>query len=384
MTCETLTGVQGAAAAVCPACDNEFPRVLIVDDENGPRQALRMLLKPEYDVLLASGPDAALQTLRQCLVDVVITDIRMPGATGIDLLRAVKQEWPEVEVIILTGYGQLDTAMSAIDLGAFAYVEKPFDNEVILEKVRASLARRRENLEHRALEELAFRASRFETLGRLITGTMHDLGTPLSVMNANVELLMNRAETPEQAMRLKTIQTQLGHCTDLVRTTMNFLRHAPSKRAPFSLNGVVRTCMEMAGPVLAKDGVEIVLDVDPALPSLMGELILVRQALLNLLTNAGQAMRAQAPPRRISVSTRREGGQVCLSVEDTGPGIPAHHRARIFDALFTTKAEGGTGLGLAVVKHVMEHHQGTIELLDPPGGGTRFVLRFPVPIDEPY
>ena len=382
MTCETLTGELDVIPGDSTCGDSHLARVLVVDDENGPRQALRMLLKTEYDVMLASGPDAALRTLRQCPVDVVITDIRMPGATGIDLLRAVKQDWPDIEVIILTGYGQLDTAMSAIDLGAFAYVEKPFDAEVILGKVRDSLARRRENLEHRALEELAFRASRFETLGRLITGTMHDLGTPLSVMNANVELLMNKVSEPEAAARLQTIQVQLGHCTDLVRTTMNFLRHAPAKRAPFSLNAVVRTCIDMAGPVLTKDGVEIQVELDPVLPPLMGELILVRQALLNLLTNAGQAMHGQAAPKRISLSTWREEDKACLRVEDTGPGIPAHYRARIFDALFTTKAESGTGLGLAVVKHVMEHHFGTIELIDPPGGGTDFVLRFPVPFSD--
>lgn len=380
MTCETLTGERNSVTGGGMYGDTQIARVLVVDDENGPRQALRMLLKPEYEVVLASGPDAALRTLRQCAVDLVITDIRMPGATGIDLLREIKRDWPDIEVIILTGYGQLDTAMSAIDLGAFAYVEKPFDAEVILGKVRASLARRRENLEHRALEELAFRASRFETLGRLITGTMHDLGTPLSVMNANVEILMNKVSEPDVVKRVRTIQAQLGHCTDLVRTTMNFLRHAPSKRAPFSLNGVVRTCVDMAGPVLAKDGVNISVELDPVLPPLMGELILVRQALLNLLTNAGQAMQAQETPRHISITTRREGNEACICVEDTGPGIPPHYRERIFDALFTTKAESGTGLGLAVVKHVMEHHFGTIELIDPPGGGTRFVLRFPVPV----
>lgn len=364
-----------------PVCDTESgmerSRILIVDDENGPRQALRMLLKPYYDVQLATGADSALQFLQDQTVGAVITDLRMPGASGIALLREIKSNWPEVEVIILTGYGQLDSAMAAIDLGAFAYVEKPFDNDEMLAKVRACLARREETLQHLALEDLAFKASRFETLGRLVTGTMHDLGTPLSVINTHIDKLMGLEVTPDVAVRLRSIQSQVSYCAEIVRTTMNFLRHTPSRRAAFSLNSVVRTCLEVAGPIMAKDGVKIDLALETGLGPIEGELILVRQAVLNLITNAAQAMKDQAEPRHILIRTWAEGGEVCLSVEDSGPGIPRAQRPRVFDALFTTKNEGGTGLGLAVVKHVMAHHSGRIELEEPEERGARFVMRFP-------
>lgn len=352
-------------------------RILVVDDENGPRQALRMLLKPFYEVLTATGADAALELLQQETVGVVITDLRMPGSSGIALLREVKTNWPEIEVIILTGYGQLDSAMAAIDLGAFAYVEKPFDNVEMLAKVRACVARREETLQHLALEELAFKASRFETLGRLVTGTMHDLGTPLSVINTHIDKLMMQRLEADVAVRLRSIQAQVSYCAEIVRTTMNFLRHTPSRRAAFSLNSVVRTCLEVAGPIMAKEGVQIELDLETGLGPIEGELVLVRQAVLNLITNAGQAMGILEGNRTILIRTWTQDGEVCLSVQDSGPGIPGHQRTRIFDALFTTKSEGGTGLGLAVVKHVMAHHHGRITLEDPEEGGARFVLCFP-------
>ena len=152
--------------------------ILVVDDENGPRQALRMLLKEEHDVLLASSVAEAMVVLAQTPIDIIITDIRMPTETGLDLLRKVRQHYPEVEVLILTGYGELDTALEAIEYGAFAYLEKPFDKDLMLQKIRACAEKHKQDQNRRALEYLALEANRFETLGRLVSGTLHDLGTP--------------------------------------------------------------------------------------------------------------------------------------------------------------------------------------------------------------
>lgn len=353
--------------------------ILIVDDENGPRQALRMLLKEEYRVLTADGVAAAMAFLEHEVIDLIITDLRMPDQSGIDLLRHVRERFPGAEVIILTGYGQLGTAVQAMDFGAFAYMEKPFDNNQMLARVRASLAKRREMLEHRALEELAFQANRFETLGRLVTGTMHDLGTPLSVIGTHIEMLLRNPDRPDLDARLKTMSAQVDHCTDIVRTTMNYLRQTPGKRTPYSLNTVATACLDVARPILTKQEILTEMTLDPDLPMLTGEIALVRQAVLNLVTNASQAMQGMPAPRVIRVHSWQEPGWVCLSVEDNGPGIPKEFRFRIFDALFTTKAERGTGLGLSVVKHVMEHHGGDVTFEEPDNGvGARFVLRFPV------
>ena len=355
----------------------ERATVLVVDDENGPRQALRMLLKEEYNVLTADNVPRALGVLGEQQVDAIITDLRMPGLSGIELLRQVRKLFPGLQVIILTGYGQLDTAMAAIDHGAFAYIEKPFDNEFMLARVRACLAKKKEETEHRALEEIAFQANRFETLGRLVTGTMHDLGTPLSVIGTHLEMLLSKTGCDNLEGRLRTMRAQVEHCTDIVRTTMNYLRQTPGKSAPFSLNAVAMACFEVARPILAKENILTELDTDRSLPMLIGEVVLVRQAVLNLVTNAVQALQGPEYSGRIRLRTWAEDHWVCLAVEDNGPGIPKSCRNHIFDALFTTKADRGTGLGLAVVRHVMEHHNGEVILEDPEEGGTRFILRFP-------
>lgn len=355
------------------------PRILVVDDENGPRQALRMLLKEDYEVALASSGRSALAILAEQEVDLVITDIRMPEMTGIDLLRQVRRSHPEMQVIILTGYGQLDTAMEAIEHGAFAYLEKPFDNDVLLEKVRACMDRKRMEQERRALEYLAMEANRFETLGRLISGTFHDLGTPLSVIGTNLELLLDQEEDDKIVKRLTTMKAQVQHCNDLVRTTMNFLRQSPQQMAPFNLSSVVMFCLEVARPVMQQEGIVVVTRLAKDMPMISGDLVMVRQAVLNVVYNGCQAMARQAEPRTLYIESSLENDQLCLAVQDNGPGVPASEAHRIFDTLYSTKGKQGTGLGLAVVNHVMHRHHGTVSLEQHSGRGARFVLRFPAP-----
>ncbi len=353
------------------------PRVLVVDDENGPRQSLRMLLKEEYEVLLAESVDQAVGILEQVPVDVVITDIRMPHRTGIDLLQEIKQHFDEVQVIILTGFGQLDTAVQAIEGGAFAYLEKPFDNEMMLTKVRACLQKRQLEQSRRAMEYLAMEANRFETLGHLISGTMHDLGTPLSVIGTHLDLILANPEQEDSSKRLETMKAQLEYCNDLVRTTMGFVRQPSVGHGAFDLNTVAELCLNVARPFLTGRQVVAMTDLSPVLSPCHGDLILLRQAVLNLIYNAAQAMQRQEEPRHLLLKSWMEDGMACLAIQDSGPGIPKDKRERIFETLFTTKGEKGTGLGLTVVRHVMQKHGGTVELEQSEGRGARFVLRFP-------
>jgi signal transduction histidine kinase len=353
-------------------------RILVVDDENGPRQSLRMLLKEECDVILADSVPEALKVLEEAPVDVIITDIRMPHHTGIDLLRAVKRSHPEIEVIILTGYGQLSTAMEAVEHGAFAYLEKPFDNEAMLAKVRACLRKRQYTRERRTLEYLALEANRFETIGHLISGALHDLGTPLSVISSHLELMTSNMERNCTIDRVHILQKQVEHCSDLVRTTMNFLRSAPEEHVPMRLNMVARLCADFARPLLVKQRVAVVTELDPGNCHIDGDLVLVRQAVLNLINNACQAMEGQEAPQQLRIQTYIDGDEACLVIQDSGPGVPAGDAERVFDPLFTTKGHKGTGLGLAVVRNVMERHGGWASLEPGEGRGARFVLRFPI------
>jgi signal transduction histidine kinase len=175
------------------------------------------------------------------------------------------------------------------------------------------------------------------------------------------------------------MRAQVEYCNDLVRTTMNFLRQSPAGHAPFALNTVMNLCLEVARPQLMSLNVAVAAEFEADLPQALGDMVLVRQAVLNLIYNACQAMEAQETPRQLRLQTYRTAEWLCIAVQDNGPGIPEGETEIIFEALYTTKGSQGTGLGLAVVKNVMERHGGRARFEKHSGRGARFVLEFPIP-----
>src|SRR5216110_2523705 len=160
---------------------SDLPQVLVIDDDMGPRESLRMLLKPNYQVYTADCVDAGIKLLKEKQPDAVITDIRMPGASGIDGLRKIREIDPHVAVIMLTGFGALDTAKVALRLGANDYISKPFDAREMREVINRNVERTRlhrtsetaaseiKELNNRLLQELAQASAEF----------VHDIGNPL-------------------------------------------------------------------------------------------------------------------------------------------------------------------------------------------------------------
>lgn len=360
------------------APNDHRPHILVVDDENGPRQALRMLLKEDYEVHLATRVKEALTILDEQPIGLIITDLRMPEQSGVDLLREVKQRDPDIQVIIFTGYGQLETAMKAVEYGAFAYMEKPFDSDVMLDMVKSAHAKYGQEKERRTFEQLALEASRFETLGRLVSGMMHDMGTPLTVINSHIELLMMNPDRDDLTKRLETMKGQVQYCADMAKSTMNYLRQSEEGMARTNLNDVVGMCLKVAAPLLRETRAGLEEALDENLPETMCDGVLMRQAVMNLINNACQAMESHDGDRTLYVNTYADNGHVCVAIEDTGPGIPPAMRENVFNTFFSTKGQSGTGLGLGVVRNVVRRFDGTVKIEDSQhGNGARFVMRLP-------
>lgn len=172
--------------------DRTTPRatVLVVDDERGPRESLRMILSPTYDLVLASGGAEALQILHTRPVDVVTLDLAMPGLRGQELMRAIRVDFPDVEVIIVTGHGSLESATDAIRLGISDYLQKPFDVVQVTAAVYRALSRRRGRRRLvRFLEEIA------EVVGRdvQVADILDQLDSDTSMRNRLGEILARSA-----------------------------------------------------------------------------------------------------------------------------------------------------------------------------------------------
>src|SRR5262252_7256435 len=174
------------------------PRVLIVDDELGVRESLRTILDRECDVLTAASGDEALAVIGREPIDLVTLDLRMPGLGGIAVLERIRKIDPDIEAVIITGYGSLDTAIEGLRHRAFDYIAKPFDCDKVCGVVQAALARR-------------LAARRLRSAPEQILATLsHEFRTPLNVIMGYSTMLRDEGETAlsdEQRLALDRIQS---------------------------------------------------------------------------------------------------------------------------------------------------------------------------------
>jgi signal transduction histidine kinase len=245
--------------------------------------------------------------------------------------------------------------------------------------VRAAHNKYRQEKERRMFEKLAMEANRFETLGRLVSGMMHDMGTPLTVINSHIELLLMKSDRDDLVKRLETMKSQVQYCADLARSTMNFLRQGSQGAAKANINDVINTCLKVAAPLMRETRAMLEAKLDASAVTAVFEPVLMRQAVMNVITNGCQAMASQTTERKLYVETFIADGQACIAIEDTGPGVPEKIRESVFETFFSTKGQGGTGLGLGVVRNVMRRFGGTVKIETAKyGSGARFVIRLPV------
>jgi signal transduction histidine kinase len=376
---------------------SDLPQVLVIDDELGPRESLRMLLKPNYQVFTADCVDAGIKLLKEKQPDAIITDIRMPGASGIDGLRRIREIDPHVAVIMLTGFGALETAQEALRLGANDYIAKPFDAREMREVIGRNVERTRmhrsglnaseeiKELNNRLLKELA-QKERLASLGQASAEFVHDLGNPLTIVWGYVQLLAkkieqsekeNGAKTPNSAKELQIIEQNVRLCRELLTMWQSYGSVEAAPHKPISVSAIVREVVKGVTGMAAQNGVELKSNLceDPC--TLTGDSTQMTRAIQNVIINALQA--ASEKRGTVTVSCLRKDFYVDVRVEDTGPGITPAQMAKIFDPYFTTKqGKSGTGLGLYITKKVVEDHNGSIKVDSTPQVGTTFTVRLPL------
>jgi two-component system, NtrC family, sensor kinase len=225
-------------------------------------------------------------------------------------------------------------------------------------------------------EQRLIRSERLATVGRVASQITHEIRNPLASIGLNAELLGDELgpEQGEGRRLLTAISGEVDRLSDITDTYLRYVRLPRPKLQREDLCEVVTAAMEFARAELAQAGVNLQLTAPGGLPEVMADENQLRQALLNLVRNAREAM-----PRGGTVAVELAGtaeGGVAIRVSDTGSGIPSEHEGRIFEPFFSTKAEG-TGLGLALVHQIIIEHGGRIDVRAADGGGTVFELTFP-------
>ncbi len=306
-------GAHGIHSALCrPVMDGQ-PRLLIVDDELGVRESLRAILQKDCEVVTATSGDEALEIVAREPVDVVTLDLKMPGMGGIGVLERLKQMDPDVEVLIITGYGTLDTAIQGLRHRAFDFLSKPFDCDQFRQLVQTAIARRLAN-------------KRIKTLPESILSSMsHEFRTPLNVIMGYSAMLQEDGDTSlsdEQKQALDRIRSNSNALLGYVETLFYMAEldrgAAPVAIAPVRLADVLGKIRdELAGKAEEK-GLRLTFDVSTGLVMANDDEKLTR-LLRALVENAVKF----TVTGEVVVTARPATGGATLEIRDTGPGIPA-------------------------------------------------------------
>ena len=234
--------------------------------------------------------------------------------------------------------------------------------------------------ERQVMERAARQADRLAALGRLSAGIAHEVNNPIGIISSRIEIMLLDAEAqplPGTVIEdLKVLHRHAQRVARIAHGLLSFARASSIEHIPVDLNQVVEETLLLMEKDLGKRGITIHRSLTVDLALIQGDANALQQVLINLLTNAGDALEVGGT---ISLETSRvsgDEGMVRLIVRDTGPGISPEILPRIFDPFYTTKSDG-TGLGLSISYSIVREHKGTIDVESLPGKGTIFILTFP-------
>ena len=375
-------------------------RILVIDDEMGPRESLRMILKDSYEIVCTDSGEAGIEKFKEGGFDLVLLDLKMKRMSGMETLEKLKEIDPSINVVILTGYGTLETAQKAIRLGADDYVSKPFDVVELSKTVKQILTKKRDEtakgiavdklrgLNHTLEEEI-------QSLQKILSSQeqyrsfFHEICNPLTSVLGYVQILLLELEEKKQFGKedrnrahnyLRIIENEMERCRLMLRSFSSVSKKREEKTKSISLAALIDEILLLLSPQMGKSDIRSQSNLDHSssmIPIRSGE---IRQVILNLCINAIHAMPTGGT---LSLTARcvpaAPTPTVEIEVADTGCGIDEPMIEKVFEPFFSTKSPDlGSGLGLSISKNIIEKFGGTIRIKSRKGDGTRVTISIPI------
>ena len=372
-------------------------RLLLVDDEEAFRATIaRRLNKRGMKILHSSDGEECLEILAKNPVDVVVLDVKMPGLSGIETLKIIKQTYKTIPVILLTGNVAVSDGIEGIKSGAFDYLTKPVELDHLKNKIQQAFEMSRLELE--AQKELEYRAKlekkmidtdRLVSLGILSTGIAHEINNPLAIINESAGFIKQVLSTAEISkfdqkdalmMGIEKIEKSIKRARKITHQLLGHVKKSGSQFSKVNLKPLVYEILGLLKKDIKDKQIKINWEIENDKILIWSDPYQIRQVLINLLNNAVQALKENG---LITISSHETKNAVILKIKDNGVGIPEDNLRKIFDPFFSTKSfDEGSGLGLFVVHKIIEGLNGEIEVTSEIGKGTCFSIKLPKELEN--
>ena len=371
-----------------PPLDNP---ILLVDDEEDIRDVLRLALTDAgYDVLEAENGRQALDLFLEKRPPIVITDIKMPVMDGIQLLRRIKQEIPDTEVVMITGHGDMDLAIRSLKHEATDFITKPIHVdalEIALKRVGEKILMRRRlreyttNLE-RLLREKSELQDHLSSLGLMIGSISHGIKGLLTGLDGGMYLLESGL-TKKDDNRIdegwETVKVMVERIRKMVHDILFYAKKRDLQWEQVDVTSFAQEVARMVAAKVEKLPIDLTCDIEATIGACKIDPGYVHAALMNIFENAIDACqrRVDYPRHELRFRVWAQGDQIKFSVCDTGVGMDEETLSKLFTVFFSSKGRKGTGLGLFIANKIVEQHGGHIDVKSKPGQGSCFTITIP-------
>jgi two-component system, NtrC family, sensor kinase len=367
-------------------------RVLLVDDESDFRATTaKRLGKRGIDVYQSDSGKKCLETLKKDSDRVVVMDVKMPGMDGIETLDRIKEQFPETEVILLTGHSSAEDGVEGIKKGAFDYLAKPLEFEHLLEKIRQAHDRQRRFEEKKQekefrtqMEQQMIATERLAALGTLSTGVAHEINNPLAMMRESagyMRLLLEKKDMTDIPRRkelkrgLDMLEKGIERIRRITHMMLGFVKNKEEMLSETRLKDLIEEALELMAREAKDKDIEFITEMTETDGIIWSDPYQIRQVMVNLLANGVHSIDKEGI---IKIGLIDTNDSVILTVSDSGQGIPKENIDKIFEPFFSTKSpDKGTGLGLYVSRSIVNKLGGEIIVRSEMGKGTTFTVTIP-------
>lgn len=365
---------------------DNLSKVLVIDDEEIVLDScMQILSSGDYMIKTADNGLLGIQMVEEFQPDIIFVDLKMPGISGFEVIEKIQGIDPTIVTIVITGFATINSAVEAMQKGAFDFLPKPFTPDELRLITRRGIEKRK-----LVLETLALRREKELLREHFAAIVSHELKSPLATTQQHLFTLSSELSgqlTEDQQRRFERIQTRINDLMNLIHTWLRAIsvdiNTIKENFQPTSLPVILSKAVESVEPHAVRKDISITTFIGDDIPMIYGDEGTLVEAIVNII---GNSIKYSPSGSKVEMSASYIDDQVVIRIQDNGIGISKEDLPFIFVDFYTSsdvnKAERGSGVGLALTRRILEAHDGTITVESELGQGSTFEMRLPGYEDE--